>query len=131
QRFAPGRTDIGPDTPIEALGLSSLERVELLMAIEEHAQTTIDESAFAEATTIGDLATLAGEGAARATASAVPSATSADGLAAPKSTASGSAAPKRAAAATAEDGPVTFPTWNRRWPFTWVRNVSLPTWILP
>ena len=64
QRFAPGRTDIGPDTTIEALGLSSLERVELLMALEEHAQTTIDESAFAEATTVADLARLAGEGAA-------------------------------------------------------------------
>jgi long-chain acyl-CoA synthetase len=121
QRFAPGRADIGPDTPIEALGLSSLERVELLMAIEEHARTTIDESAFAAATTVADLATLAGEGATGAAASAVPSATSAEAL----------GAPKRSAAATAEDGPVTFPTWNRRWPFTWIRNVSLPTWILP
>jgi len=120
QRFAPGRTDIGPDTAIEALGLSSLERVELLMAIEEHAQTTIDESAFAEATTVADLARLAGEGAAGETGSAVPSTTSPEGLAAPKRS-----------AASAEDGPVTFPTWNRRWPFTWVRNISLPTWILP
>ena len=25
----------------------------------------------------------------------------------------------------------SFPTWNRRWPFTWFRNASLPTWILP
>jgi long-chain acyl-CoA synthetase len=121
QRFAPGRTDIGPDTTIEALGLSSLEHVELLMAIEEHAQTTIDESAFADATTVADLAKLAGEGAAGEAGSAVPSTTSAEGL----------AAPKRSAAATAEEGPVTFPTWNRRWPFTWVRNASLPTWILP
>ena len=60
QRFAPGRADVGPDTMIETLGLSSLERVELLMALEEHAQTTIDESAFAEATTVADLARLAG-----------------------------------------------------------------------
>ena len=122
QRFAPGRADIGPDTAIEALGLSSLERVELLMAIEEHAQTTIDESAFAEAVTVADLAALAGEGAAadagRAGASTNP-------------TGARSAVAPAKAGAVAEDGPVTFPTWNRRWPFTWVRNASLLTWILP
>ena len=49
QRFAPGRSDVTAETTIESLGLSSLERVELLMAVEEHAQTTIDEAAFAEA----------------------------------------------------------------------------------
>jgi len=118
QRFAPGRADLGPDTAIEALGLSSLERVELLMAIEEHARTTIDESAFADARTIADLARLAGEEAGSAAGSAP------GGLAAPKPSMDPSSA-------TAEAGPVTFPTWNRRWPFTWVRNVSLPTWILP
>ncbi len=121
QRFAPGRADIGPDTPIEALGLSSLERVELLMAIEEHARTTIDESAFAAATTVADLATLAGEGAggdAASTGATPPPGTSA-------------AVGSQAKAGEASEGPVTFPTWNRRWPFTWVRNISLPTWILP
>ena len=118
QRFAPGRADLGPDTAIEALGLSSLERVELLMAIEEHARTTIDESAFADARTIADLARLAGEEAGSAAGSAP------GGLAALKPSMDPSSA-------TAEAGPVTFPTWNRRWPFTWVRNVSLPTWILP
>ena len=118
QRFAPGRADIGPDTAIEALGLSSLERVELLMAIEEHAQTTIDEGAFAEARTVGDLARLAGEGVAATSDDA-------DRVHPPK--------PGAVASATesAKEGPVNFPTWNRRWPFTWVRNASLPTWILP
>jgi long-chain acyl-CoA synthetase len=119
QRFAHGRRDVGPDTPIESLGLSSLERVELLMAVEEHAQTTIDEGAFAEARTVADLARLAGEadGAARPAAAMGP--------AGEASTAS------RARAEEAADGPVNFPTWNRRWPATWIRRVSLPTWILP
>jgi long-chain acyl-CoA synthetase len=121
QRFAPGRSDIGPATPIESLGLSSLERVELLMAIEEQAQTTIDEAAFAEARTVADLATLAGEGATGEIGSA-------DGR--PKMAAAASAG-ALAKASEASDGPVTFPTWNRRWPFTWIRNVSLLTWILP
>jgi long-chain acyl-CoA synthetase len=120
QRFAPGRADIGPDTTIEALGLSSLERVELLMAIEEHARTTIDESAFAAATTVADLAALAGEGAAdAASAEATPTPRGTGSIGSPARTGDTS------------EGPVTFPTWNRRWPFTWIRNVSLPTWILP
>ena len=35
-----------PETTLEALGLSSLERVELMMALEEAFETTIDEAAF-------------------------------------------------------------------------------------
>jgi long-chain acyl-CoA synthetase len=124
QRFAHGRGDIGPETTIESLGLSSLERVELLMAIEEQAQTTLDEAAFAEARTVGDLARLAGEA-----ATGAPLA----GEAAP--TPSGDASGTRPAAKAGEagEGPVTFPTWNRRWPWpaTWIRRASLPTWILP
>ena len=46
-----------PDTTLDELGLSSLDRVELMMALEEAFQTTIDESAFAEAKTIADLRT--------------------------------------------------------------------------
>jgi long-chain acyl-CoA synthetase len=119
QRFAPGRTDIRPDTPIESLGLSSLERVELLMAIEEHARTTLDESTFGEARTVADLARLVGEGEAGEPAAPVRDQ---NGVVAP---------PKRLPTATTEEGPVVFPTWNRRRPFTWIRNASLPTWILP
>ena len=36
------------DTTIDELGLSSLERVELLMALEERFQTTLDEAAYAD-----------------------------------------------------------------------------------
>ena len=47
--------DIGRDTTIDELGLSSLERVELLMALEDRFQTTLDEAAYAEVKTVGDL----------------------------------------------------------------------------
>jgi long-chain acyl-CoA synthetase len=49
--FTPGMT-------IEELGLSSLERVELLIELEERFQTSIDELAFAQARDVGDLRAL-------------------------------------------------------------------------
>src|SRR5262249_52454571 len=54
QRFAPNRT-ITPQTTIDELGLSSLERVELMMALEEAFQATVDETGFSAAQTVGDL----------------------------------------------------------------------------
>jgi long-chain acyl-CoA synthetase len=53
-RFARGRGVRG-DTTLEELGLSSLERVELMVALEDRFQTRIDEGRFSEATSIGDL----------------------------------------------------------------------------
>ena len=46
------------DTTLEALGLSSLERVELMVALEDKFQTRIDETKFAGARTLGELKTL-------------------------------------------------------------------------
>jgi long-chain acyl-CoA synthetase len=43
ERFAPGRT-VTSTTTIDELGLSSLERVELMMALEEAFQVTVDEA---------------------------------------------------------------------------------------
>jgi long-chain acyl-CoA synthetase len=53
-RFARGR-GIGGATTLEELGLSSLDRVELMVALEDHFQTRIDEARFSEAASIGDL----------------------------------------------------------------------------
>ena len=53
-RFAQGR-DISGVTTLEELGLSSLERVELMVALEDRFQTRIDEGRFAEAANVGDL----------------------------------------------------------------------------
>ena len=53
-RFAQGR-DVSGVTTLEELGLSSLERVELMVALEDRFQTRIDEGRFQQASSIGDL----------------------------------------------------------------------------
>ena len=50
-----GGAELAPGTTIEELGLSSLDRVELMVALEDAFQTPIDEGRFAEARDIGDL----------------------------------------------------------------------------
>jgi long-chain acyl-CoA synthetase len=54
-----GGRELLPETTIEELGLSSLERVELMAAIEERTDSAVDEIRFAEARTVGDLVALA------------------------------------------------------------------------
>jgi long-chain acyl-CoA synthetase len=54
RNLAPGRT-ITPDTTLEELGLSSLERVELLSGIEQRLGGARDEAAFAGARRVSDL----------------------------------------------------------------------------
>ena len=53
-----GRGDLSSATSLEELGLSSLERVELMVAIEDAFQTHLDESAFSGARDLGQLRTL-------------------------------------------------------------------------
>jgi long-chain acyl-CoA synthetase len=53
-RFAHGR-DVRGDTTLEELGLSSLERVELMVALEDHFHTRLDEAQFARAASVGQL----------------------------------------------------------------------------
>jgi long-chain acyl-CoA synthetase len=101
ERFAPGRT-LSATTTIDELGLSSLERVELMMALEEAFQVTVDESRFSAAKTIADL----------------------EALTQPLETAG-------PAAAIAIAEPIDFPSWNQSAPARALRRVSLPTWILP
>jgi long-chain acyl-CoA synthetase len=106
ERFAPGRT-IGPDTTIEQLGLSSLERVELMMGLEETFQVTVDEANFAAAKTVADLDALIRP------------------LEGPPGS-GGSEGPK-VREAIADDSA----SWTRSAPARAARRVSLPTWILP
>jgi long-chain acyl-CoA synthetase len=53
-----GRSDVVPGTTLEELGLSSLERVELMVALEDAFQTRIDEGAFAGARDLSQLRTV-------------------------------------------------------------------------
>src|SRR5262249_44801960 len=55
------------DTTLDELGLSSLERVELMMAIERNLGASVDEGRFTAARTVGDLKTALESGAAAAT----------------------------------------------------------------
>jgi len=99
-RLAPGRT-ISPSTTIDELGLSSLERVELMMALEEAFQVTVDESRFSSAGTVADLEALT-----RPIEAGGP-------------------------AAITQAETIDFPAWNRSVPARVLRRASLPTWILP
>ena len=57
-RYAGGRV-LEPGVTLEEMGLTSLERVEMMVALEEALNTTIDEGAFGNATTLADLERLA------------------------------------------------------------------------
>jgi long-chain acyl-CoA synthetase len=67
-----GRGDVSPTATIEELGLSSLERVELMVALEDTFQTRIDEGAFAGARSVADLRALVDASAAGTTAPPEP-----------------------------------------------------------
>jgi long-chain acyl-CoA synthetase len=53
-RFTHGR-DVSSQTTLEELGLSSLERVELMIALEDRFQTRLDEARFSQAASVADL----------------------------------------------------------------------------
>ena len=57
-----GRDQVSSTSTIEELGLSSLERVELMVAIEDAFGARIDEGAFAEARSVSDLQALVTKG---------------------------------------------------------------------
>ncbi len=57
-----GREQVASTATIEELGLSSLERVELMVALEDRFQTRIDEGAFADVRNIEDLRSLVEKG---------------------------------------------------------------------
>ena len=54
RKYAPGRT-ITPETTLDELGLSSLDRVQLMMELEQRLGSEIDEAIFSSAHTVADL----------------------------------------------------------------------------
>ena len=99
-----------PSTTIDELGLSSLERVELMMALEEAFQMTVDEAAFAAATTVADLEALVEPLDGRPAARGGPAV----------------ASERRARRADRR-----FRRGTAALPVRALRRASLPTWILP
>lgn len=93
---------VGPEARIDELGLGSVDRVELLLELEQQYQCSLDEREFAAAETVGGLKTaiahVLDQGAARRLRS------------------------KRAD---------SFPSWNRKWVARFLRHVNLDFWILP
>ena len=99
-----GEREIEGDTTLEELGLSSLERIELTMALEQQFDRSIDEESLRAASTVADLETLV---------------------------ASASAPPQPTQAASRPGQPSEFPSWNRRWPARVVRRLTLTAFLLP
>jgi long-chain acyl-CoA synthetase len=121
-RYASGR-DLTNETTLDELGLSSLDRVEMMMALEEAFQTTLDESALADAKTIGDLKALVGSGVPGFRGSGVLQ-SEVPAIESPEKQ-----RPARVGPVPTE--PIAFPSWNRSRISRFLRRISLPTWILP
>lgn len=109
-RYAVGR-DVRPETTIEELGLSSLERVELMAAIEERLDSGLDELRFAEARTVGDVLALM-----------VPAAHG------PADAGTSPATPPRA---VLDSRPWTMPSWSRGRVVSLGRRVGQAILLLP
>jgi long-chain acyl-CoA synthetase len=54
RRYAPGR-EITPQTTLDQLGLSSLDRVQVMIELEQQLDRPVDEAAFSAARTVADL----------------------------------------------------------------------------
>lgn len=115
-RFSGGSTPT-PDTTLEELGLSSLDRVELMMALEEAFHTTLDESMLTGPRNLRELQQILSEG--PTGGAGMPAAHPVPG-AAERTDARGTGA-----------APIDFPAWNRTKASWLLRRLSLPTWILP
>ncbi len=100
QKYAPGRT-ITPETTLDELGLSSLDRVQLMMDLEQRFETGVDERVFTSASKVADLEKPTGvllkDGVLRQD---TPQA-------------------------------MSFPTYNRSWIARATRRLALPYWLLP
>ncbi len=93
----------------EDLGLSSLELVDLLAAMEAHCGVTLDEEAFTRLSTVGDLKTWVER--------AEPGEEA--GVA------------RIAGRSRMARGPVRLPRWPRFWPVHWIRIGALEGMLLP
>lgn len=100
-----------PDANLESsLGLSSLERVELLSALEDRYQIDLNETNFANAATVGDLEKLLQD----------RSVASRQSLVGGKPSERPATAGQRLSASPA----FHYPRWTLRWPATWLRLAS-------
>jgi long-chain acyl-CoA synthetase len=103
--------NLTPDANLESsLGLSSLERVELLSALEDRYQVDLSETEFANTTTVGDLEKLLQGG-----RSVAGRQSSVVGTVPERPTTDDQRMPLPA---------FHYPRWTLRWPTTWLRLAS-------
>jgi long-chain acyl-CoA synthetase len=119
---AAGGRAVTRDTTFDELGLASLDRMQLLAKIEEVFQTSIDETEFGAAATVGALADLVTRAEPRRAAPEPRT-----DLAEPAARAE---RPEPAERREKPTPPIVFPKWNRTWPARALRRVSMPTWVL-
>ena len=117
------------ETPSKAqlaadLGLSSIERVELMSALEDRFQVSLDESRFAAATTIGEIEQMLRES---SSASAASGGSQREG----RDEATLSVAPGEILRRADRAHPYRYPRWAARWPVTWIRFVVFYTLAWP
>ena len=117
--FAHGRR-VADETTLAELGLGSLERIELMVALERAFDRTLDEATFAGARTVADLRALVTDG---GLPGAAPGSAAAPGGAAALATTAG--APR------AHREPIRFPVWNRGRAPALFRRAALATVLLP
>jgi len=130
QKYAPGRT-ITPETTLDELGLSSLDRVQLMMDLEQRFETGVDEAVFTSASKVADLACLVETHVPRNPV--IPS-EARDLLLGDFRNPRGFAKPPAVSNDVSKrpaPGLVKFPTYNRRWFARASRRLALPYWLLP
>jgi long-chain acyl-CoA synthetase len=120
-------TELKPEARLEAdLGLSSLDRVELLSAIEDRYQLSLNEAQLSGDTTVAELEGLIGTGSVRAED---PNSSTGGRKAWTASGETGATEqPARTGAPPSVQDP--YPRWTQHWPATWIRAAvyTLLTW---
>ncbi len=110
--------NLAPDTNLESgLGLSSLERVELLSALEDRYQIDLSETKFAKAATVGDLEKLLQNGGSVGSRMSLAAGQPSDRAATDDQRLAGSASDLEFHRRLA----FHYPLWTLRWPTTWLR----------
>ena len=101
-----GNRQLSDSTTLDEIGLSSIERIELMLALEQVSEQSLDETLFDGLTTIGTLKiALKNPQIERTTQKLTHSLTTAD--------------------------PITFPTWNQSPPARSLRGLALSAFLLP
>ncbi len=117
--------NLTPDANLESgLGLSSLERVELLSALEDRYQIDLSETKFAKAATVGDLEKLLQDGRSVVGRQSLVAGKTPERLATDDQRLTGAPRDPEFQRREFHSPGFHYPRWALRWPTTWVRLAS-------